>query len=216
MWKCRAPEVDWPPLRVALIGASGYIGSPIARELLARGHQVTAIVRRPERVVSHLWMTAIRGDLTNVEELTRLVAGHEAMISSARFSVARAEVLIAAAKVSGVNRLLVVGGAGSLEVQPGLALVDTPDFPEKYRQGALAGRQFLGVLRGESELDWTFLSPSRNIAPGERTGKFRIGGDQLLVDDEGRSRISLEDFAMAMVDELEAPRHTRRRFTVGY
>jgi hypothetical protein len=124
--------------------------------------------------------------------------------------------IIAAVKKAGVPRLLVVGGAGSLEVAPGVALVDTPNFPAQYKSEALAGREFLNRLRAEKELAWTFLSPSAVLAPGERTGKFRLGKDQLLADAEGQSHISMEDYAIALVDELEQPRHTRERFTVGY
>ena len=124
--------------------------------------------------------------------------------------------MIGAVKKAGVKRLLVVGGAGSLEVSPGVQLVDTPDFPEAYKPEALAGRDFLNVLRGERELDWTFLSPSALFVPGERTGKFRLGTDRLLVDAKGESKISMEDYAIALVDELETPRHSRQRFTVGY
>jgi uncharacterized protein len=115
-----------------------------------------------------------------------------------------------------IKWLLVVGGAGSLEVAPGVQLVDTPDFPEAYKPEALAGRDFLNVLRGEQELDWTFLSPSALFVPGERTGKFRLGTERLLVGSGGESRISMEDYAIALVDELETPRHSRQRFTVGY
>ena len=124
--------------------------------------------------------------------------------------------VISAVKRAGVTRLLVVGGAGSLEVAPGKALKGTPDCPPAYKPEAGAGSEFLTTLRREQVLDWTFLSPSAEFAPGERTGKFRLGGDQLLADDNGKSRISMEDFAIAMVDELERSTHSRRRFTVGY
>jgi putative NADH-flavin reductase len=112
--------------------------------------------------------------------------------------------------------LLVVGGAGSLEVESGGQLVDTPQFPAEYKPEASAGRDFLQVLRSEQELDWTFLSPSALFVPGERTGKFRLGEDQLLVDDSGESKISFEDYAIALIDELMTPQHSRQRFTVGY
>lgn len=127
-----------------------------------------------------------------------------------------AAALVATAKQAGVRRLLVVGGAGSLEVEPGVALVDTPDFPAAYKAEALAGRTFLDTLRSETELDWTFLSPSASFEPGERTGTFRVGADQLLADASGASRITMEDYAIALVDEIESPKHSRSRFTVGY
>ena len=124
--------------------------------------------------------------------------------------------LIAGMKKAGVKRLLVVGGAGSLEIAPGLQLVDTPDFPPLWKAGSLATREVLNILRGEQELEWCFLSPSALLEPGQRTGQFRLGTDQLLIDRTGQSKISLEDYAMAMIDELENPKHIRRRFTVGY
>ena len=138
------------------------------------------------------------------------------VIHSVKFLSTNASKIIAATKAAKVPRLLVVGGAGSLEVSPGLTLVNTPDFPPEYKPETLAGVEFLNVLRGEKELDWTFLSPSYFFAPGERTGKFRLGKDELLVAADGQSRICTEDFAIALVDELEQPKHSRQRFTVGY
>jgi len=124
--------------------------------------------------------------------------------------------LIAAAKESKVGRYLVVGGAGSLEVAPGVRLVTTPGFPVAYKAEAEAGAAFLDLLRAEKELNWTFLSPSALFVAGERTGKFRLGADQLLTAADGKSSISFEDFAVALADEIERPAHIRRRFTVGY
>jgi len=138
------------------------------------------------------------------------------MTTAMRFQTSDPAALIAAVQSAGVKRLLVVGGAASLEVAPGKALLDTPDFPPAYRPEATAGLKFLKALRNEKTLDWTFLSPSAEFAPGERTGKFRLGDDRLLVDANGKSHISMEDFAIALVDELEHPKHIRRRFTVGY
>jgi putative NADH-flavin reductase len=137
-------------------------------------------------------------------------------LSASRFQTSDANALIAAVKKAGVKRLLVVGGAGSLEVAPGKVLMETPDFPEAYKAEARAGGTFLDTLRKEKDLDWTFLSPSAEFVPGKRTGEFRLGGNELLVDSTGKSWISMEDFAIAMVDELEHPKHTRQRFTVGY
>ena len=143
-------------------------------------------------------------------------AGHDAVLSALKFATSDAAALITAVKQAGVDRLLVVGGAGSLEVAPGRALLDTPDFPAAYRPEAEAGRRFLDTLRTERSLDWTFLSPAAEFVPGKRTGEFRLGGDQLLADANGRSWISMEDYAIAFVDELETPKHSRQRFTVGY
>jgi putative NADH-flavin reductase len=156
------------------------------------------------------------GDVQDAEGLARAIAGHDAVIHAVRFQSTDPYKFIEAAKKAGVKRVLVVGGAGSLEVAPGKALIDTPEFPDAYKVEAAPGRDFLNVLRGEQELEWTFLSPSAMFAPGERTGKFRLGGDQLLANEKGESKVSMEDFAIAMVDEIERPQHIRQRFTVGY
>ena len=203
-------------MKVALVGASGNVGSRIVTELLNRGHKVTGIVRHPEKLQPHEGLSAARGDANDEAQLVPLVRGHDAVISAVKFQLVDPKSLIQSIKQSGVKRLLVVGGAGSLEVAPGVQLVDTPDFPEAYKPEALAGRDFLNVLRGEQELDWTFLSPSAEFVPGQRTGKFRLGTDQLLVGSNGESKISMEDFAIGFVDELETPRHSLQRFTIGY
>jgi len=202
--------------KIALIGASGNVGSKILAEALNRGHEVTGIVRNPEKLPQHPNLVAVRGDVFDAEGLARLLAGHDAVISSVHYTASDPALLLRAVKASGVKRYLVVGGAGSLEVAPGVQLVDTPDFPALYKEEASKGRDYLNLLRGETDLDWTFLSPSAVIAPGERTGKFRLGGDQLLVGADGQSRISQEDYAIALIDELEKPAHIRQRFTVGY
>lgn len=124
--------------------------------------------------------------------------------------------MIGAVKKARIPRLMVVGGAGSLEVAPGAALIDTPEFPEAYKPEGCAGIEFLKALRSEKALDWIFLSPSAEFEPGARTGTYRLGGDQLLIDAKGRSWISMEDYAIAFADELEDPKHSRQRFTVGY
>ncbi|HQA09453.1 NAD(P)H-binding protein, partial [Zoogloea sp.] len=153
----------------------------------------------------------------DAETLAALLKGHDVVVSSTRFvGGTDAATLIAAARQAGVKRVIVVGGAGSLEVAPGVALVDTPEFPEIYKAEAIGGSAFLQTLRAETELDWTFLSPSALFEPGERTGRFRLGGDRLLVDASGNSHISMEDYAIALADELETPKHSRARFTVGY
>lgn len=203
-------------MKVALIGASGHVGSRLLTELLKRGHQVTGIVPSPEKLQPRNGLTAKRGDVNDEAGLAPLLAGHDAVISAVKFQIITPQILIGAVKKLGVKRLLVVGGAGSLEVAPGLQLVDIPDFPEAYKSESLSGRDFLNILRGEQELDWTFLSPSAEFAPGVRTGRFRLGTDQLLIGADGKSRISMEDYAIALIDELETPRHSRERFTVGY
>ncbi len=203
-------------MNVALLGATGKAGSRILAELLARGHRVTAIARNTAALEPRDGVTVATGDVNDAAALAPLLAGHDAVISSTHFQSTDPQALLSAIATAGVPRLLMVGGAGSLEVAPGLAVVDTPDFPAAYKTEALAGREALNALRATETLDWTFLSPSALFAPGARTGVFRLGTDQLLIDAAGHSHISMEDYAIALVDELETPRHSRRRFTVGY
>ena len=203
-------------MKIAVIGASGNAGSRITTELARRGHSVTAIARHPEKIASGANVTPTRGDVMDQAGLARLLAGHDAAISSVHFLASDPAKLIAAAKESKVGRYLVVGGAGSLEVAPGVRLVTTPGFPVAYKAEAEKGAAFLDLLRAETELNWTFLSPSALFTAGERTGKFRLGIDQLLTSADGKSSISFEDFAVALADEIERPAHIRQRFTVGY
>jgi putative NADH-flavin reductase len=202
-------------MKVALIGASGNAGSRILEELVRRGHAVTAIVRNPEKVARQPGVVARQGDVNDPDKFAALLRGHDAVISSVHFTASDPHKLLAAVRASGVPRYLVVGGAGSLEVAPGVKLIDTPNFPPQYKAEASAGNVYLDILRKEPELNWTFLSPSAVFTAGERTGTFRLGTDQLLTNDKG-SHISFEDYAIALVDELEKPAHARQRFTVGY
>jgi uncharacterized protein len=203
-------------MKIAVAGASGRAGSCITAELARRGHSVTGIARNPDKIAKLANVTAVAGDANDRAALATLWAGHDAAVSSIHFTVSDVETLIGAAKDSAVPRYLVVGGAGSLEVAPGVRLVTTPNFPAQYKAEAEKGAAFLDRLRQEKELNWTFLSPSALIDFGNRTGKFRLGTDQLLVDSAGKSWISFEDFAVAMADEIERPAHVRKRFTVGY
>jgi putative NADH-flavin reductase len=203
-------------MKIAIAGASGRAGSAISAELARRGHTVTAIARNAERIARLANVTALAGDANDRAALARLWAGHDAAVSSIHFTASDPEALIGAARDSGVPRYLVVGGAGSLEVAPGVRLVTTPGFPLAYKAEAEKGAAFLDRLGQEKDLNWTFLSPSALFEPGKRTGEFRLGADQLLVDSAGKSWISFEDFAVAMADEIERPAHIRRRFTVGY
>ena len=213
-------------MKIAVIGATGFVGSTILQEALQRGHEVTAIVRHPEKVTPHPKLRPHKADVQKTDEVTRSVAGHDAVISAFNPGWSNPDIynqqvkgtraIIDGVKKAGVKRLLFVGGAGSLEVKPGVQSVDLPEFPAEYKQGALATREALNLLRKEPNLDWSFLSPSADLFPGQRTGKFRLGTDQLLADAKGESRISVEDYAMAMIDEVEKPKHIRRRFTVGY
>lgn len=213
-------------MKIALIGATGFVGSAILKEALDRGHEVTAIVRHPEKLQPNANLRAQKGDVYNVDEVACLVAGHDAVISAFNpgwtnpdiynQQIKGTKAIINGVRKAGVKRLLFVGGAGSLEVKPGVQSVDLPEFPKEWKQGALATRDALNLLRNETGLDWSFLSPSADLFPGQRTGKFRLGTDQLLLDANGKSRISTQDYAMAMLDEVERPAHIRQRFTVGY
>jgi putative NADH-flavin reductase len=214
-------------MRIALIGATGQIGQHVLAEALSRGHQVTAIVRHPEKLTAQPGLTAVQGSAYDTAALAQQLKGFDAVLSAfnpgwtdadiAANQIKGTDSIIAATKQAGVKRLLVVGGAGSLKV-PGtdIDVVDTPEFPAEWKAAAGAVRETLKHLRSEKELDWTFLSPAAHIEPGERTGRFRLGGDELLVDAKGESRISLPDYAVALVDELESPQHSRQRFTVAY
>lgn len=203
-------------MNIVLLGVSGRVGSRLLAELLRRGHRVTGIARDTGKLAGQPGLMLKNADAGQPAQLAPLLAGHDAVISALKFATTDAAALLAAVKQAGVTRLLVVGGAATLEVAPGHMLLDAPGFPAAYRPEAEGGRRFLDTLRGEHELDWTFLSPSAEFAPGERTGKFRVGTDQLLSDANGKSWISMEDYAIALVDELETPKHSRRRFTVGY
>jgi putative NADH-flavin reductase len=200
---------------VALIGATGNAGSRILAELSRRGHSVTALARNPEKVEPLAGVSIHKFDIDDLEGLTAAVAGTDAVVSAVKFGDMDTQGVIGAIERSGVDRYVVVGGAGSLYVSPGVREVDGPGFPAHIRPEALKGAEFLDQLRA-SKLDWTFLSPSRFFEPGERTGQFRLGKDDLLFDENGRSGISFEDYAVALVDELETPKHVRQRFTVGY
>jgi putative NADH-flavin reductase len=210
-------------MKIALFG-TGMIGSRIAREALARGHQVTAVVRTPGKLgIQHDKLKEGAGDARDAASIAAAVKGHDAVISAIGVGTGEqsgllqaTEALLKGLKQAGIRRLLVVGGAGSLEVKPGLQLVDTPTFPQAYKAPALAHREALAIYRKEKELDWSYLSPAAFISPGERTGKFRLGGDALITDAKGESRISAEDYAVALVDELEKPQHIRQRFTLAY
>ncbi|MDP4210300.1 MAG: NAD(P)-dependent oxidoreductase [Bacteroidota bacterium] len=214
-------------MKIAIIGASGYVGSEILNEALSRGHQVTAMVRNPEKItVKHAKLTVVKSDVFNEVETTKTLVGHDVVVSSynpgwqnpniyADF-LKGSETILNSAKKSGVSRLLVIGGAGSLEIAPGVQLVDTPEFPAEYKQGALAARDFLNILRKESSFAWTFLSPAILLVPGERTGSYRAGTDTPVFNANGESKITVADMAIAIVDELENPKYIKKRFTVGY
>ena len=202
-------------MKIALIGASGNVGSRIAAELSSRGHEITAIARNAAKISALRGIKPTAVDIANTEALVHVLKGHAAVISSVHFVDSDPDQLIRAVKAAGVPRYLVVGGDGSLQEAPGKLLVDSPDFPKEYEKETRAGCVFLDRLRAEKDLNWTFLSPSALFTAGERTGKFRLGKDTLLTDGKGSS-ISFEDYAIALADEVEKPKHPRQRFTVGY
>ena len=209
-------------MKVAIIGASGFIGSAILNEALERGHTVTAIVRHPDKITTiHPQLKVKQGDVTDADEVAKLVAGNEAVISAynsydAETYIKAIHAIINGVKKAGISRLLAVSGAGSLEIEPGVQLLDTPEFPAEWKGGASATRDAFYVIKQQDDLDWTVLSPAMMIEPGERTGKFRLGTDQVVADDNGDSRISTADYAVAMIDELETPTHIQQRFTLAY
>lgn len=212
-------------MKIAIIGATGYVGSALLKEAAARGHDITALVSRPDRVPVSDRVRAEQADVMAQDGLAGQLKGHDAVISAFSghaqedvygYYMKGIQSIISATRQAGVPRLLVVGGAGALEVAPGVQLIDTPAFPAQWKATAEGARQAVALLRGEEELNWTVLAPSAHLEPGARTGRFRTGKDQLLVDEAGKSHISVEDYAVAMLDELERPAHPRSRFTVGY
>ncbi|MES2173230.1 MAG: NAD(P)-dependent oxidoreductase [Pseudomonadota bacterium] len=203
-------------MKVAIIGGTGRAGTEISAELARRGHQVTAIARHPEKGIDADGVTAVAGDVNDPAALVEAIRGHDVVVSAVMFADTDPAALVGVVRDAGVPRYLVVGGAGSLEVAPGVAFITTPDFPEVAKVEAGKGAVFLDHLRGVDDIDWTFLSPSAYFFVGDRKGSFRLGKDQLLVDGEGNSSISYADYAIALVDEIETPQHSRARFTVGY
>jgi uncharacterized protein len=209
-------------MKVTLYGATGQAGSRILEELLRRGHTVTAVVREPGKLAARERLAVIPGDVNDVAGIAAASKGADALVSAygpggedPKKLLPATEHLIEGARQSGVPRFLFVGGAGSLEVAPGVTLVDSGHLPDEWKGIAIAHRDALEMVNA-SGLNWTCLSPAAYFGPGERTGKFRLGTDGLVADEQGNSRISMEDFAIALVDELEKPQHERRRFTLGY
>lgn len=207
-------------MNLVIIGATGYVGSKLLTEALARGHHVTAIVRDAATLPDHDHLEGVEADVTDPAVLAALVAGHDAVVSA--FNPGRdadgngTRAIIDGVKRAGVPRLLAVGGAGTLALPSGGRLLDQPDFPAEWKEGALRTAAFLDQLREERGIDWVFLSPAAMLIPGQRTGHYRTGGDTLLTGPDGQSRISLEDYAVAMLDEVERPQWHRQRFTVAY
>ena len=213
-------------MHIALIGATGFVGTALLNELLQRGHRVTALARDPAKLPLREGLTVVQANATDAAQVAQAVRGVDAVASAYNPGWTHPDLhdeflrgsraITAGVKAAGVQRLLVVGGAGSLYVAPNLQLIDTPDFPAEYKEGAEGARQALNLLQTETALAWSFISPPALLQPGARSGQFRIGGDQLLMNGDAPAQISVADLAVAIIDELERPHHLRQRFTVGY
>jgi uncharacterized protein len=202
--------------KIAIIGASGNVGSRLLEEALRRRHTVTALARDASKFSARPEVEAKAVDVHDAAALAEAVAGHDGVFSATRFSDVSESAIVEPLKLAGVNRWMVVGGAGSLYASPGQRVLDLPGFPEAYKPEATAGAAFLDALRRERGIDWTFVSPSAEFVAGPRTQKFRIGVDELLTDSSGRSWISFDDYAIAFLDEFERGAHIKQRMTVGY
>jgi hypothetical protein len=203
-------------MHIAIVGATGNAGKRITAEALASGHHVTAISRSPDSTGDSERLHSVQADAHKPLALAEVLAGHGAVVSAVMFLQSDPAQLVDAVRASGVRRYLVVGGAGSLEVASGRLNIDEPDFPAFAKAEATRGKAFLDYLRDVQDLDWTFLSPSSLFTAGKRTGVFRLGKDARLTGADGKSWISYEDYAVALLDEIERPQHIRERFTVGY
>ncbi|MBV7532517.1 NAD(P)-dependent oxidoreductase [Chitinophaga sp. sic0106] len=213
---------------IVIIGASGFVGSALVKEALSRGHQVKAVVRNPEKInIQNDHFSAVHGDVLNPGIVAEAVKGTDAVISAynpgwnnphiADDTVSGYKSILTGVKEAGIQRLLVVGGAGSLFVKPGVTIIDSGRLPPEILPGVKAlAEVYEDLLLKEKDLDWVFFSPAGVMSPGERTGKYRLGKDDLILNDKGQSKISVEDYAAAMIDELEKPQHHRERFTIGY
>lgn len=214
-------------MKITVIGATGFVGPEVVKEALARGHQVTAVSRSGKNLPQHASLTLATGDIHQPDWLAGVVKGQDAVISAYNPGWAESELfekftrgseqILAAVRAAQVKRLLVIGGAGSLQVAPGVELVDTAAFPADIKPGALGARALRNTLQTSgSDLDWTYLSPPALLQPGERTGQFRMGTTQLLMNGDLPAAISVADLAVAIMDEVETPRHLQQQFTVGY
>lgn len=217
-------------MKIALIGASGFVGTALLRELTDREHTVTAISRHPEKLhIKGPLVHPVAADILNVQLVADLMKGHDVVVSAYNpgwgdpkiyeHFMAGARAIEEATRRSGVKRLIVIGGAGSLEVAPGVQLIDTPKFPAEYKAAASAARDYLGEIRQDAELEWTYFSPAifmNHEHSGVRRGHYRLGLDNPVFDEEGKSVLSAEDLAVAIADEVEQPKHVRMRFTAAY
>ena len=216
-------------MKVVLIGATGFVGSAILKEALSRGHEVTAIARHPEKIKTQNNLTIVKGDVMDTDKLSETLKGNDVVVSAYNPGWTNPDIyneflkgsqsIQKAVKKSGVKRYIVNGGAGSLFLAPNVQLIDTPEFPDEFKPGAGAARDYLNILKNENQLEWTFVSPAIEMNPGtphERKGTYRTGLDNPVFDSNNKSRISVEDLAVAVIDEVEHSKHIRVRFTVGY
>jgi len=211
-------------MKIVLFGATGNLGNVILDEALHRGHQVTAVVRDPAKLATkHAALTVVQGDVAQPASYARALPGNDAAIASLNDHVDPANVprqatlLLEALSQAGIHRFAWVGGAGSLETAPGVRVIDDPGFPDAWKASANAQIEALAVFRAsKAPIDWTYISPAAEIAPGERKGSFRVGGEQLLVNAEGHSRISTADFAIGVLDRIEKGDAAKKRVTLAY
>jgi putative NADH-flavin reductase len=213
-------------MKIAIIGATGFVGSAILNELSSRNHEITAIARNAKNSSDVNWISA---DIFNTDALAEAIKGNDVVISAYNSGwtnpniyddfIAGSKAIQEAVKKSGVKRFITIGGAGSLFVAPGLQAVDTPDFPKEYHAGASAARDYLNILKEEKDLDWAFFSPAFEMHQGittGRTGKYRLGLENPVFNDDQRSILSVEDLAVVIADEAETPKHHQVRFTAAY
>ncbi len=213
-------------MKIALIGATGFVGTPLLAELLSRGHQVTVLARNPGKLAAQAGLTVVAADALDAAQVAQAAAGHDAVVSAynpgwtepriGEIFLQATRAIFDGVKQSGVKRFLMVGGAGSLFVAPGVQLVDTPEFPAEIKVAASAARDALNLIQKEAALNWSFVSPPILLNPGVRTGQYRVGTDEPLWAEGGApGSISVDDLAVAIVDELENPKHIQKRFTVA-
>lgn len=215
-------------MKVAIIGATGFLGASLVKEFSSRGHEVTAISRNPHQTETYNVKT-VSADVFDTDALAGVLTGNDVVVSAYNpgwtnpniydDAIAGSKAIQAAVKKAGVKRFIYIGGAGSLYVAPNLQLIDTPEFPAEYKAGASAARDYLNILKEEQELDWAFFSPAIEMHQGittGRTGKYRLGLDNPVFDGDGRSILSGEDVAVVIADEAENPKHHKQRFTAAY
>lgn len=213
-------------MKIAIIGATGFVGSAILNELADRKHKISAIARNPKDTTNATWIAA---DVFNVDALAETLKGHDVVVNAFNPGWTNPNIyddflngskaIQEAVKKSGVKRFITIGGAGSLFVAPDLQAVDTPDFPKEIFNGANAARNYLNIIKEEKDLDWAFFSPAFEMHAGTktgRTGKYRLGLENPVFNDEQRSILSVEDLAVVIADEVENPKHHQVRFTAGY